>query len=75
MAHVPRVLVVDDEANLRKVLAATLRREGYEVATASDGDAALAEIEESGADVVVTDLVMPRRDGLSLLRQVLQSHP
>ncbi len=75
MAHVPKVLIVDDEANLRKVLAATLKREGYEVATAGDGDAAIAELEESGADVIVTDLVMPRRDGLSLLRHVLATHP
>ncbi|HUB05764.1 MAG TPA: sigma-54 dependent transcriptional regulator [Myxococcales bacterium] len=75
MPHVPRVLIVDDEANLRKVLAATLKREGYEVATAVDGEAAVAAIEEDGADVVVTDLVMPRRDGLSLLRWVLGAHP
>ena len=75
MAHTPRVLVVDDEPNLRKVLAATLKREGYEVATAADGDAAVHELEENGADVVVTDLVMPRRDGLSLLREVLQKWP
>ncbi|MHB1843810.1 MAG: sigma-54-dependent transcriptional regulator [Deltaproteobacteria bacterium] len=75
MPHVPRVLVVDDEANLRKVLAATLKREGYEVATAPDGEAALVEMAEGGADVVVTDLVMPKRDGLSLLRELLVRHP
>ncbi len=75
MPHVPRVLIVDDEANLRKVLAATLKREGYDVATAPDGEAAVAAVEEDGADVVVTDLVMPRRDGLSLLRWVLGTRP
>ncbi len=75
MAHVPRVLIVDDEANLRKVLAATLEREGYEVAAVSDGEAAVSALEEDGADVVVTDLVMPRRDGLSLLRWVLANSP
>ena len=75
MTHIPRVLIVDDEANLRKVLAATLKREGYEVTTAADGEAALAELEDGGADVIVTDLVMPRRDGLSLLRHVLATRP
>jgi two-component system, NtrC family, response regulator AtoC len=75
MAHVPRVLVVDDEVNLRKVLAATLMREGYEVATAADGEAARRELDEEGADVVVTDLVMPKRDGISLLRHALTHHP
>ncbi len=75
MSHTSRVLIVDDEANLRKVLAATLKREGYDVATAADGDAALEELREGGADVVVTDLVMPQRDGLSLLREIQARSP
>ena len=70
-----RVLVVDDEQSLRKVLAATLQREGYEVQVAADGEEALAALERDGADVVVTDLVMPKMDGLSLLRKVVVSHP
>src|SRR6266853_1274999 len=70
-----RVLVVDDELSLRKVLAATLQREGYEVQVASDGEEALAALDRDGADVVVTDLVMPKMDGLSLLRKVVVSHP
>src|SRR6266404_3360934 len=70
-----RVLVVDDEQSLRKVLAATLQREGYEVQVASDGEEALLALDRDGADVVVTDLVMPKMDGLSLLRKVVVSHP
>jgi two-component system response regulator AtoC len=70
-----RVLVVDDEQNLRKVLAATLQREGYEVQVAADGEEALAALERDGADVVVTDLVMPRVDGLTLLKRVVLRHP
>ena len=70
-----RVLVVDDEQSLRKILAATLQREGYEVQVASDGEEALAALDRDGADVVVTDLVMPKMDGLSLLRKVVASHP
>src|SRR5437879_11007740 len=70
-----RVLVVDDEQSLRKVLAATLQREGYEVQVASDGEEALGALDRDGADVVVTDLVMPKMDGLSLLRKVVSSHP
>src|SRR6266478_3424525 len=70
-----RVLVVDDEQSLRKVLAATLQREGYEAQVASDGEEALAALDRDGADVVVTDLVMPKMDGLSLLRKVVVSHP
>jgi DNA-binding NtrC family response regulator len=70
-----RVLVVDDEQSLRKVLAATLQREGYEVQVASDGEEALVALDRDGADVVVTDLVMPKMDGLSLLRKVVVSYP
>src|SRR5213593_1150085 len=70
-----RVLVVDDEMSLRKVLAATLQREGYEVQLASDGEEAIAALDRDGADVVVTDLVMPRMDGLTLLRKVVARHP
>jgi two-component system response regulator AtoC len=70
-----RVLVVDDEQSLRKVLTATLSREGYEVQSAADGEEALMLLDRDGADVVVTDLVMPKLDGLSLLRKVVQKHP
>ena len=70
-----RVLVVDDEQSLRKVLAATLQREGYEVTVCGDGEEALTSLERDGADVVVTDLVMPRMDGLALLRKVVSRHP
>jgi two-component system, NtrC family, response regulator AtoC len=70
-----RVLVVDDEQSLRKVLAATLQREGYEVTVCGNGEEAISALERDGADVVVTDLVMPRMDGLTLLRKVVARHP
>src|SRR5438105_9669547 len=70
-----RVLVVDDEQSLRKVLAATLQREGYEVTVCVDGEEAISSLDRDGADVVVTDLVMPRMDGLTLLRKVVARHP
>ena len=70
-----RVLVVDDEANLRKVLAAMLRKEGYEVAVASDGEQAMAEFEKNGADVIVTDLVMPKMGGMEIPKPCMPSAP
>jgi two-component system, NtrC family, response regulator AtoC len=72
---VARVLVVDDEVNLRKVLAAMLRKEGYDVAVAADGEQALADLEKNGADVVVTDLVMPKVGGMELLKTVNSTQP
>src|SRR5262245_53881161 len=65
-----KVLVVDDEANLRKVLGAMLRREGYDVTLAADGEVGLHEFQKNGADIVVTDLVMPKFGGLELLKAV-----
>ena len=72
MAH---VLAVDDELNIRRVLAAMLKRDGYEVTTAADGEQALAVMARTPVQVVVTDLVMPRLDGLSLLRRVAADYP
>jgi two-component system, NtrC family, response regulator AtoC len=67
-------LVVEDEPNLRRVLGATLARDGYEVVSASDGVEALAVIDDS-IDVVVTDLKMPNLDGMEVLRRVAVQHP
>jgi two-component system, NtrC family, response regulator AtoC len=72
---VSRLLIVDDEVNLRKVLAAILRKEGYEVTVAADGEQALAEFEKNGADVVISDLVMPKVGGLDLLQAIHARRP
>jgi DNA-binding NtrC family response regulator len=73
-----RVLLVDDDDELRSNLAALLANQGYEVVTASDGQEALDQIEQKFFDVIVTDLVMPRMDGfefLSTLRERGKSTP
>ncbi len=72
MAH---VLIVDDELNIRKVLAAMLKREGYEATMAADGEQALAVLARTPVDVVVTDLVMPRLGGMELLKRVSTEFP
>src|SRR5262245_23123282 len=66
------VLIADDEANMRKVLAAMLRREGYEVITVSDGSEALDIMRRTRVDVLLTDLRMPKVDGMELLKRVLE---
>src|SRR4051812_13851993 len=65
-----RILVVDDEASARSGLEKLLKQEGYRVETAEDGAAALARFQEMAADVVVTDLKMPKMDGLELLKKL-----
>jgi two-component system response regulator AtoC len=62
-----RVLVVDDEENLRLVTRSFLRRDGYEVETAGNGEEALALIENFGPDYILTDVRMPKMGGLDLL--------
>jgi two-component system response regulator AtoC len=70
-----QILVVDDEPNLRRVLGAQLSRDGYEVHAVADGEAALRILQEQYIDVVITDLRMPRLDGLELLRRALALEP
>ncbi|WP_375773500.1 sigma-54 dependent transcriptional regulator [Archangium gephyra] len=70
-----KILVIDDEANLRKVLAAMLRRDGFDVTVAADGEQGLAEFHKNGADIVVTDLVMPKAGGMEVLRAVNAANP
>jgi len=72
---VAHVLIVDDEVNIRRVLAAMLKREGYEVTTAADGEQALGVLLRTPVHVVVTDLVMPRLGGMELLRRVSADFP
>ena len=54
-----RILIVDDEANIRRMLGALLRAEGFEVAEAPGGNAALLHLDEVRPDLVLLDLVMP----------------
>jgi two-component system response regulator AtoC len=68
MTEVKRILVVDDEVKMRRLLELSLKNMGHEVCLAADGEAALAAFDQSSFDLVLTDLRMPRMDGLALLR-------
>ena len=70
-----QVLIVDDEPNLRKILAAQLSRDGYDVLTAEDGEQGLLMLREHHIDIVITDLKMPKVDGMTLLREALREEP
>src|SRR5688500_13586995 len=69
----PVVLVVDDDPDVRGILAMLLSREGYEVVTAIDGAAALEHVRDDRIALVVLDLQMPRLDG-SQFRRVYSEH-
>src|SRR6186713_657073 len=66
-----QILVVDDEPNLWRMLTAQLERDGCDVHTAEDGEQALAVLREHHIDLVITDLRMPKLDGMELLRRVV----
>jgi two-component system nitrogen regulation response regulator NtrX len=67
------VLVVDDDDAIRSTFAEILRSSGYSVAVAEDGDVALELLDEMVVGVVLLDLRMPRRDGLSVLKELAAS--
>jgi two-component system OmpR family response regulator len=65
-----KVLVVDDEENIRQLLSVSLKFQGYEVETAADGPAALDRCRAAKPDVLVLDVMMPGMDGFGLLRRL-----
>jgi sigma-B regulation protein RsbU (phosphoserine phosphatase) len=69
-----RILVVDDEVDISTILTVTLRRAGYEVASAADGIEAIEAIKRQAPDLVLLDVMMPRADGLETLKRI-REHP
>ena len=70
-----RVLIVDDEKSMRDLLSITLEKEGYDVETAAGGELAIEMLHREMVDAVITDLRMPKVDGLQVLRAAKESSP
>ena len=73
----PKILVVEDESEVRDYLGIALKRQGYATDFAEDGDDAISFLTrpESDIDLLLLDIIMPRKDGLDTLREVRQIHP
>jgi two-component system response regulator AtoC len=71
----PRVLLVDDEENIRRTLSVVLHQEGYEVDAVADGQEALDRLPSEIYEFVITDLRMPGVDGMAVLEEVQRIHP
>ena len=69
------ILIVDDEKNYPLILSAVLQEEGFETLTANSGQEALAVLEHSDVDLVLTDMKMPKMDGIELLQRIKQNDP
>jgi DNA-binding NtrC family response regulator len=71
----PRILVVDDDAGIRRTLHILLSRAGYRVSQARDGMEALRLWRDTGADLVITDLHMPEKDGIEMIIELMSHSP
>ncbi len=69
-----KILIVDDAASIRQVLSIALRGAGYEVVDACDGEDALTKLNGDKFNLIISDVNMPRMDGIAFLKQVKQ-HP
>ena len=70
-----KILVIDDEPHIRSLLKRMFEREGFHVATASDGKEGLAMFEQEPADIVITDIIMPGMEGIETIRALRKSNP
>jgi DNA-binding response OmpR family regulator len=71
----PRILVIDDDSAIRKMLKKSLERSGYEVMAASDGQKGLDLHKETPADLIITDVIMPNKEGLETIIEFRRDFP
>jgi DNA-binding NtrC family response regulator len=70
-----RILIVDDEEDIRNILSDNLQFYGYEVSTASDGGEVLEKVSELSPDLVILDIQLPKMDGMEILSKLRQEYP
>ena len=68
------VLIVDDEKNIVNIIAFNLKKEGYDVLTAGDGEEAVAIANEKNPDLILLDIMMPKMDGYEACRKIREKH-
>jgi len=70
-----RILVIDDQEPIRRIVRRALELQGHQVLDASDGEMGMQVLARHGADVVITDIFMPGQDGILTLRQIRKLYP
>lgn len=71
----PRILLVDDEPDIIHLLSGILTREGYDIVTAPDGEEAIRLLDRERFDATLLDILMPKRNGMSVLKHIEKNHP
>jgi two-component system alkaline phosphatase synthesis response regulator PhoP/two-component system response regulator VicR len=66
----PKILAVDDQVHIVRLMQVNLERNGYQVVTAYDGEQALEKVKTENPDLIVCDVMMPRKDGFEVLREL-----
>lgn len=70
-----KILLVEDDDLVRDMLAQVLKRAGHEVANAANGDEATELLQRMEPDIMVTDIIMPKKSGITLITEVKNKHP
>lgn len=70
-----RILIIDDEQQIRSMLRLMLEREGYEVVEAPDGIEGIKAYRQKPADLIITDLIMPNKDGIGMIIDLHKEYP
>ncbi|MBW2427973.1 MAG: response regulator [Desulfobacterales bacterium] len=70
-----RILIIDDEPQIRSMLRLMLERVGYEVIEAADGMEGIRQYRDNPADVIITDLIMPNKDGIGMIIELKKEFP
>ncbi|MDP6041270.1 MAG: response regulator [Candidatus Latescibacteria bacterium] len=71
----PRILVIDDEEMIRSLLREVLQQDGHEIVEASDGQVGIEQYREQDIDLIITDILMPGKDGFETIRELTETHP
>lgn len=71
----PHILVIDDDETLRPMLGVALERKGYKVTLAEDGAVGVKSFLASAPDLVITDIIMPEKEGVETIMELREQHP
>mgnify|MGYP000149634254 FL=1 len=70
-----KILVIDDEEQLRDLIKKMLTRDGHQVLMAQDGEEGVRGFHQFNPDLIITDIIMPNKDGIEVIMELLKSHP